>query len=68
MNQLNILKTSFWTKKNFFVSLVSLLASINIYSKILHYLISSPILLALAITIPRGYLLVLKSKTEPSII
>ena len=34
MNQLNILKTSFWTKKNFFVLLVSLLASINIYSKI----------------------------------
>ena len=34
MNQLNILKTSFWTKKNFFVLLISLLASINIYSKI----------------------------------
>ena len=34
MNQLNILKTSFSTKKNFFVLLVSLLASINIYSKI----------------------------------
>jgi len=34
MNQLNILKTSFWTKKNFFVLLVSLLASMNIYSKI----------------------------------
>ena len=34
MNQLNILITSFWTKKNFFVLLVSLLASINIYSKI----------------------------------
>lgn len=33
MNQLNILKTSFWTKKNFLL-LVSLLASINIYSKI----------------------------------
>ena len=34
MNQLNILKTSFWTKKNFFVLLVSLLASMNIFSKI----------------------------------
>jgi peptidyl-prolyl cis-trans isomerase SurA len=34
MNQLNILKTSFWTKKNFFVLLISLLASMNIFSKI----------------------------------
>ena len=34
MNQLNILKTSFWTKKNFFLLLVSLLASMNIFSKI----------------------------------
>ena len=34
MNQLNIIKTSFWTKKNFFVLLVSLLASMNIFSKI----------------------------------
>ena len=34
MNQLNILKTSFWTKKNFFVLLVSLLTSMNIFSKI----------------------------------
>ena len=34
MNQLNILKTSFWTRKNIFVLLVSLLASMNIFSKI----------------------------------
>ena len=34
MNQLNILKTSFRTKKNFFLLLVSLLASMNIFSKI----------------------------------
>ena len=34
MNQLNILKTPFWTRKNIFVLLVSLLASMNIFSKI----------------------------------
>ena len=34
MNQLNILKTSFWTRKNIFVLLVSFLASMNIFSKI----------------------------------
>ena len=34
MNQLNILKTSFWTRKNILVLLVSLLASMNIFSKI----------------------------------
>jgi peptidyl-prolyl cis-trans isomerase SurA len=34
MNQLNILKTSFWTRKNIFVLLVTLLASMNIFSKI----------------------------------
>ena len=34
MNQLNILKTSFWTRKNIFVLLVSFLASMNLFSKI----------------------------------